>query len=89
MSVNLSLYVYMKEYVEKLQIPNLITEEWIRLKGYEKYYYALNVLKLKNIDLDVYKTNLREVQYYEKVGFIKDGDGKTDKDIHMIYNILE
>ena len=87
MSVNLSLYVYMKEYVEKLQIPNLITEEWIRLKGYEKYYYALNVLKLKNIDLNVYKTNLREVQYYEKVGFIK--DGKTDKDIHMIYNILE
>lgn len=51
--------------------------------------YALNVLKLKNVDLNVYKTNLRAIHCYEKVGFIKDGDGKTDKDIHMIYNILE
>lgn len=47
--------------------------------------YALNVLKLENVDLNVYKTNSRAIRCYEKVGFIADGTGKTDEDIHMTF----
>lgn len=49
--------------------------------------YALNDLKLTNVDLNVYKTNRRAICCYEKVGFIILGTGKTDEDVHMIYNI--
>ena len=48
--------------------------------------YAFNVMKLKNIELNVYKTNYRAIRCYEKVGFVADGIGKTSEDIHMIYN---
>ena len=34
---------------------------------------------------NVYNTNERGIHCYEKVGFIKDGVGKTDEDIHMTY----
>lgn len=51
--------------------------------------YALNVLKLKNIDLNVYKTNLRAIHCYEKVGFIAYGVGRSEEEIHMIYNISD
>lgn len=47
--------------------------------------YALNVLNLKNVDLNVYKTNIRAIKCYEKVGFIAVGDGKTSEDLHMVY----
>ncbi len=47
--------------------------------------YAFNVLKLDNIYLNVYRTNERGIHYYEKVGFVIDGTGKTDDDIHMTY----
>lgn len=53
--------------------------------------YAFNVMKLKNIELNVYKTNYRAIRCYEKVGFVADGIGKTSEDIHMIYknNLVE
>lgn len=47
--------------------------------------YALNIMNLENVDLNVYKTNPRAINCYEKVGFIRDGVGKTEEDIHMIY----
>ena len=47
--------------------------------------YALNIMNLENVDLNVYKTNSRAINCYEKVGFIRDGAGKTEEDIHMIY----
>ena len=47
--------------------------------------YALNILKLDGLELNVYKTNERGIHCYEKVGFIKAGVGKTEDDIHMIY----
>ena len=47
--------------------------------------YALNIMNLENVDLNVYKTNPRAIHCYEKVGFIRDGVGKTEEDIHMIY----
>ena len=40
---------------------------------------------LKGIELNVYKTNSRAIHCYEKVGFIQDGAGKTEEDIHMIH----
>ena len=47
--------------------------------------YALNIMNLENVDLNVYKTNPRAIHCYEKVGFIRDGVGKAEEDIHMIY----
>lgn len=47
--------------------------------------YALNIMNLENIDLNVHKINPRAINCYEKVGFIRDGVGKTEEDIHMIY----
>ena len=47
--------------------------------------YALNIMNLENVDLNVYKTNPRAINCYEKVGFVRDGVGKTEEDIHMIY----
>lgn len=45
--------------------------------------YALNVLKLEGLDLNVYNFNQRGIKCYEKVGFVIDGIGKNDGDIHM------
>jgi RimJ/RimL family protein N-acetyltransferase len=45
--------------------------------------YAFETLKLEEVELYVYKNNSRAIHCYEKIGFIKDGPGKTDEDIHM------
>lgn len=44
-------------------------------------------LELMNVYLNVHKTNYRAICCYEKAGFVTLGTGKTDEDIHMIYNI--
>ena len=45
--------------------------------------YSFNNLGLDGLELNVYNFNPRGIKCYEKVGFIKDGLGKTDDDIHM------
>ncbi|MCI9279810.1 MAG: GNAT family N-acetyltransferase [Bacilli bacterium] len=45
--------------------------------------YAYGKLNLYGIELDVYATNSKAIHCYEKVGFIKDGIGKTEEDVHM------
>jgi len=47
--------------------------------------YGYNTLKLSSFELNVYKTNERAIHCYEKVGFIKQGLGKTEEDIKMIH----
>ena len=47
--------------------------------------YAFNVLGLTEMTLNVYDFNTRAQHCYEKVGFIKDGPGKAENDIHMTY----
>ena len=47
--------------------------------------YAVIILKLDGLELNVYDTNERGIHCDEKVGFIKDGIGKTAEDIHMVY----
>lgn len=46
--------------------------------------YSYNNLGLDGIELNVYNFNHRGIKCYEKVGFINDGVGKTEEDIHMI-----
>lgn len=46
--------------------------------------YGYNELNLDGFELNVYSTNPRAIRCYEKVGFIKDGVGKTEDDIHMM-----
>ena len=46
--------------------------------------YAIEDLKLEGLELNVYNFNPRGIKCYEKVGFIIDGKGKTEEDIHMI-----
>ena len=45
--------------------------------------YALKDLKLDGLELNVYSFNPRGIKCYENVGFIIDGQGKTEDDIHM------
>lgn len=45
--------------------------------------YAYGELNLYGMELNVYATNPRAIHCYEKIGFIKDGIGKTEEDIHM------
>ena len=45
--------------------------------------YSFNDLRLNGLELNVYNFNSRGIHCYEKVGFIKDGQGKTAKEIHM------
>lgn len=47
--------------------------------------YGFNELKLEGLELNVYKTNSRAIKCYKNVGFIENGIGKTEEDIHMIY----
>lgn len=47
--------------------------------------YALNIMRLDNVDLNVYKTNPKAIRCYEKAGFIADGVGKTEEDLHMTF----
>lgn len=46
--------------------------------------YAYEELNLDGMELNVYATNPRAIHCYEKVGFTKDGIGKTKEDVHMI-----
>ena len=45
--------------------------------------YAYEELHLDGMDLNVYATNTKAIHCYEKVGFLSDGIGKTEEDIHM------
>lgn len=45
--------------------------------------YAIDYLGLKDIELYVKKDNKKAIHCYEKIGFIVDGDGITDNDVHM------
>ncbi len=45
--------------------------------------YAFNDLGLDGLELNVYNFNHRGIKCYQKVGFINDGPGKTEEDIHM------
>lgn len=47
--------------------------------------YAKDVLRINELELNVYNFNERAIHLYERLGFIKDGIGKTDEDIHMKY----
>lgn len=46
--------------------------------------YAFNDLNLDTLELNVYDFNPRGIRCYEKVGFVKDGPGKNQGEIHMI-----
>lgn len=46
--------------------------------------YSFKELKLDGLELNVYDFNQRGIKCYEKVGFVKEGIGKTEEDIHMI-----
>ena len=45
--------------------------------------FAFDKLGLDGMELNVYSTNPKAIHCYEKVGFIIDGPGKKDGDIHM------
>lgn len=47
--------------------------------------YAFNTLGLTEMTLNVFDFNPRAQHCYEKVGFVKDGPGKQENDIHMTY----
>lgn len=81
--------------IEIMEIKNNIGEMGIAItpKKQDKHYgqeaikrfieYAFNNLSLDGLELNVYNFNPRGIRCYEKVGFIKDGPGKTEEDIHM------
>lgn len=46
--------------------------------------YGYNELNLEGFELNVYDINARAIHCYENVGFIKNGRGKEEDDIHMI-----
>lgn len=46
--------------------------------------YGYNILNLDGFELNVYKTNPKAIHCYEKVGFVPDGTGKTEEDMHMV-----
>ena len=82
--------------IEILEIKDNVGEMGIAItpKKQDKHYgqeaikrfieYAFNDLELDSLELNVYNFNPRGIRCYEKVGFIKDGPGKTEEDIHMI-----
>ena len=45
--------------------------------------YAFSDLNLDGLELNVYNFNTRGIKCYEKVGFVRDGEGKAEEDIHM------
>ena len=81
--------------IEIMEIKNNIGEIGIAItpKKQDKHFgqeaikrlieYAFNDLSLDGLELNVYNFNTRGIRCYEEVGFIKDGPGKTDEDIHM------
>ena len=83
-SVGFSLRVSPK--VKRLTRETMTTERGhvVRLYRNSCYFeYAFNDLSLDGLELNVYNFNPRGIRCYEKVGFIKDGPGKTEEDIHM------
>lgn len=82
--------------IEIIEINNNIGEIGIAItpKKQDKHFgqeamkrlidYSFEQLNLDGLELNVYDFNLRGIKCYEKVGFIKDGVGKTEEDIHMI-----
>ena len=81
--------------IEIMEIKNNVGEMGIAItpKKQDKHYgqeaikrfieYVLNYLSLDGLELNVYNFNPRGIRCYEKVGFIKDEQGKSDVDIHM------
>ena len=81
--------------IEIMEIKNNVGEMGIAItpKKQDKHYgqeaikrfieYAFNNLSLDGLELNVYNFNPRAIRCYEKTGFIKDGQGKSDEDIHM------
>ncbi len=81
--------------IEIMEIKDNVGEMGIAItpKKQDKHYgqeaikrfieYAFNTLNLDGLELNVYNFNPRGIRCYEKVGFIKDGQGKTEEDIHM------
>ena len=45
--------------------------------------YSYEKLSLEGMELYVFNFNPRGIKCYEKVGFVKDGTGKTEDTIHM------
>ena len=45
--------------------------------------YGYQNLGIKGYELNVFSTNHRAIKCYKNVGFIEDGIGKTEDDIHM------
>lgn len=82
--------------IEIMKINNNIGELGITItpKKQNKHYgtesikamlnYAYEELNLDGVELNVYSTNPKAIHCYEKIGFIADGKGKIDEDIHMI-----
>lgn len=82
--------------IEIMEIKDNIGEMGIAItpKKQDKHYgqeaikrfieYAFNDLSLDGLELNVYNFNPRGISCYEKVGFTKDGKGKTNEDIHMV-----
>lgn len=85
--------------IEIMEIKNNIGELGISITkdkqnkhyGYESIKaiikYGSEKLNLQGMDLNVYDTNLRAIHCYEKVGFIKAGEGKSNGDIHMEFQM--
>ena len=81
--------------IEIMKIKNNVGEMGIAItpKKQDKHYgqeaikrfieYAFYNLSLDGLELNVYNFNPRGISCYEKVGFIKDSQGKSDEDIHM------
>ena len=81
--------------IEILEVKNNIGEMGIAItpKQQDKHFgqeaikrfieYSFNNLGLDGLELNVYNFNHRGIKCYEKVGFIRDGIGKTAEDIHM------
>lgn len=81
--------------IEIMKIENNIGELGISITAskQDKHYgtesikallkYSYEILNLDGMELNVYATNPKAIHCYEKVGFIKDGIGKTEEDIHM------
>jgi len=51
--------------------------------------YGYNKLNLSGFDLNVYKTNEKAIHCYKKIGFIINGIGKTEEDLHMTHKKIK